>query len=51
MWVCAQKDPANAATGNMATSSSTTDHTASRKTIHGSTGMYGFQGWVSTSAP
>ena len=49
--VCAQNDAAKTATGNIATSSQATDHTASSSTTHHSNGRYGFHGWVSIVSP
>src|SRR5262245_32911458 len=49
--VCAQKEPAAAATGSIGASPATTDHNARTKTMKNSTGRYGFHGCVSVSAP
>ena len=46
MCVCVQNEPAKTATGIIARSSSSTDHTASTNTNHHSTGRYGFHGSV-----
>ena len=51
MCVCAQSEPANTATGSIARSSASTDHTASTNTNHHSTGRYGFHGSVRRYAP
>ena len=51
MCVCMHIDPAMTATGSIARSSASTDHTASRNTNHHSTGRYGFHGSVRRNAP
>ncbi len=51
MCVSSANEPVNTATGNIARSSSHTDHTASTNTNHHSAGMYGFHGDVNMNAP
>ncbi len=51
MCVCMHIEPAKTATGSIARSSASTDHTASTNTNHHSTGRYGFHGSVSRNAP
>ena len=51
MWVCRQKHAANAVSGSIATSSHSTDHAPSAKTMNHIIGRYGFHAWVSTDGP
>jgi hypothetical protein len=46
-----QNEPANTAIGSMGRSSHSTAHTATSVSSHHMTGMYGFQGSVSTWVP
>src|SRR5262249_53940002 len=49
--VCAQNEPASAATGSMGASPATIDHNARTNTMKHSSGRYGFHGWGGGSAP
>ena len=46
-----QNVPATTNTTRATESPSRIDHTASKTTIHGITGRYGFHGWVNTFEP